>query len=302
MSLSAHKVNYSFCSANSATNPTNVQIETTSQPKDNVHCLYCPAETPRKYLVNPAEIQTEQPYNPFKDLTLEKVKDMKNLELKSTLSKIIAFDCGKKFDIPLSSWFVYLVEFFDCHYSYLGMISSSQRNIAIEIISKYLPENKETSFFGVDSHPSTIRELNKSKVKKLLANKWIEECDFLTRSEIQQIKQGATSMIGGKKLRYNYIIDIYFDNAQKRKWFDSWIKDIEQNLNNQQMKELNDLLIDIKYTDWSTAERSARLAKLIKPLGYNIKPVSKTYNINELPDLRLIKENIIDSVTTRLNT
>ncbi|MBI3591234.1 MAG: hypothetical protein HY094_07670 [Candidatus Melainabacteria bacterium] len=309
MSLSTHKVNCHFSSPGITARSADTEVvEVTSVPGNQIiFKKYCPAEIPKKYFVKLAGPQTPEVYNPFKDLILEEIKNMKNLELKNQLSEILNLDNGIKLDKPLSSWLVYIVEFFDCHYSNLGIISSSQRDTAIEIISKYLPEDEKQKVDFLNSynttHPIELWESNKSKIKKLLSNEPIEESAYLIPSEVRQLKEGIKLMKGGAQLRYNYLVDIYFDTAHKRQWFNTWITNAEQNLtkeqklSDKQLEELNYLLINIKHTDWTTAEINERLLKLTKSLGYNVKVPAKRITIHTLPDLRMMKE--IDTASTK---
>lgn len=197
----------------------------------------------------------------FEKLTPDKVRDMTNTALNICLKKILELDNGNRLEKPLSSWLVHLTEFFDCHYYALKMMSGSQREIAIAVISEYISEGNSKSL----SHPHDIWKENKVKINKLFSGEDFEEAKHLTAKEKKDLLTSPLREIRGGNLRYNFLADIYLDNAKRRKWFADWTRGLADklskgvNLSQEDLNKIQDLLKESKHVSWLDKKMLAKL-------------------------------------------
>lgn len=191
-------------------------------------------------------------------LTPDEVRGMTNTTLNIWLKKILELDCGDKLEKPLSLWLAYLTEFFDCHYNALKMMSGSQREIAIAVISEYISEGDSIKGNGKSlSHPHDIWKENKVKINKLFSGEDFEEAKYLTAKEKKDLLTSPLREIRGGNLRYNFLADIYLDNAKRRKWFAGWTRELVDklskgvNLSQEDLNKIQELLIkESKHVSW----------------------------------------------------
>lgn len=200
----------------------------------------------------------------FNQLTVDKLKKMDARQLNILLKQIINYDHGDKLKKPLLSWFAELTEFFDCHYNTVKMMSHSQRELAIGIISKYTPNSYNADLKGYKSqlpHPIDVWNENKSIIKKLQSGE-VEPSKYLTQDEMELL---LTPKPPNLKLRYHFLTSICLDNTRRREWFDNWINKLEENkdaLSDKEKAEISQLLKESKYLPWMSDNDFGRLIKL----------------------------------------
>ena len=233
-------------------NYTDIEKATVVKPDNFTHCDFF------------AEDDTELKKNILKDfekLTPDKVSDMTNIALNICLKKILELDNGNRLEKPLSSWLAYFTEFFDCHYNALEIVSSSQREIAIAVISEYISEGNGKPL----PHPYDIWKENKVKINKLFSGENFEEAKYLTAKERKDLLTSPLREVRGGKLRYNFLADIYLDNAKRRKWFEDWTGELADktdkgiNLSPEDLHKIQDLLKESEHVSWVDKKMLAKL-------------------------------------------
>lgn len=234
----------------------------------------------------------------FEKLTTDKVSDMTNIALNICLKKILELDNGNRLEKPLSSWLAYLTEFFDCHYNALKTVSGSQREIAIAVISEYISEGDFIKGNGKSlPHPHDIWEENKAKINKLFSGKDFEEAKYLTAKERKDLLISPLREIRGGNLRYNFLADIYLDNAKRRKWFEDWTRELADktnkgiNLSQKDLNKIQELLKESKHTSWLDKKMLAKLnylGNIETNCAVRTENNDDAYNATDLSDVTFI--------------